>query len=203
MKNVTLKNAILKDKVSFGNNKLPKSTMIFNLGTASNCPSKALGFCKVCEKCYALKAERLYPHVLPYRQRQAEYWLNTDIDTIKADFDYIISCKREKPLKLRLNEAGDFYSQKCIDKAENLASFLFEKYNIITYTYSARKDLDFTACKFLLVKSSGYNNTNNGKTMVVLKGQEKPADFIYCPGSCKKCSLCSSDKAVNIAFKVH
>jgi hypothetical protein len=55
-----------------GNRKIPKSTAIFNMSSALNCPSKKLGLCKAASqgaKCYARKAEILYPQVLPYRER--------------------------------------------------------------------------------------------------------------------------------------
>ena len=67
----------LKKLVQFGNNKLPKTTVIFNMGPAKECPANALGLCELGKtgKCYAMKAERLYPQVLPYRIRQKNYWL--------------------------------------------------------------------------------------------------------------------------------
>lgn len=203
-KSIKLSNCTLVSLVSFGNNKLPKSTIIFNMGPAKTCASDALGLCKVSNKCYAKKAERLYPQVLPYRMRQAAYWLTSDIETIKVDFKALLSCKREKPTKLRLNESGDFYNQECITKAEKLAMFLKKEYNIITYTYSARSDLDFSGCKALLVKGSGHNQGNNGQTLVVPKNTlQAPKGSIFCPGSCKVCSACSSDRKINIAFKMH
>jgi hypothetical protein len=193
----------LKNLVSFGNNKLPKTTVIFNLGSATNCPSKKLGLCLCSSKCYAMKAEKLYPQVFPYRERQADYWHNTCKEAIFSDLSAIISKKRIKIDKLRLNEAGDFTCQADIDKMDWIAGKLFEQFQIVTYTYSARADLNFSACKFLRVKTSGYDNGNNGKTMVLLKGMQKPDNFITCPGDCKKCAICSSDKKINVAFPVH
>lgn len=193
----------LKNLVSFGNNKLPKSTMIFNLGAASDCPSAKLGLCKVPGICYAKKAEKIYPSVLPYRQRQAEYWLNNPYYQIIGDFSDMLAKKRIKPTKFRLNESGDFYSQNCIEKAEKLAEYLFLIHKIVTYTYSSRSDLDFSKCQYLHVKGSGHDAGNNGKTVVIDKSADIPASFILCPGSCKSCAMCSSDKKINIAFKKH
>ena len=46
---------------TFGNLKLPKTTMIFNMGEAINCPSRHI--CVACNTpglmCYAEKAERM------------------------------------------------------------------------------------------------------------------------------------------------
>jgi hypothetical protein len=199
----TLKDCRLFSLVSFGNTKLPRETVIFNMGPAKTCPSDSLGLCKVSGKCYAKKAEILYPQVLPYRLRQEKYWLSNSIETLKADFKALMDCKRKKPTKLRLNEAGDFYSQDCIEKAEQLARFLKETYNIVTYTYTSRSDLDFSSCKFLLVKGSGHGQGNNGKTAVIPKNGTILDGFVMCPGSCKKCSICSSDKGINVVFKMH
>jgi len=52
-------------KVSFGNKKLPKTTMIFNIPAVVTCPGKT----ELCSKfCYALKAERMYEAVYPARK---------------------------------------------------------------------------------------------------------------------------------------
>jgi len=192
----------LKKLVTFGNGKLPKSTIIFNMSSATDCTSKRMGQCLCSSKCYAMKAERLYPQVLPYRNRQNEYWINTNAEQICKDFVALLSKKRSIPTLFRFNEAGDFISQDCIVKLSIIASFLYDNYKIVTYGYTARKDLDFSKCSFL-VKGSGHDNGNNGQTMVLYKGQEKPTDFVKCPGDCKKCSLCSSTKGINVAFPVH
>ena len=53
-----------------GNHKIGKDTLIFNMGPASLCPSKDRGLCQVAHKCYALRDERRYHHVVPqYRFR--------------------------------------------------------------------------------------------------------------------------------------
>ena len=44
---------------SYGNKKLPESTMIVNLTSAQNCPAKQLGLCLVPDVCYAQKGEEL------------------------------------------------------------------------------------------------------------------------------------------------
>jgi len=65
-------------KFKRGNKKLGKDTLIFNMTSATNCPSKRLGLCQLkgrCEsKCYALRAEKRFPAVLEYREEQAGDW---------------------------------------------------------------------------------------------------------------------------------
>lgn len=192
----------MKNHVSFGNRKLPKTTMIFNMGSAMECPSRIKGLCSVSGICYALKAERLYPAVLPYRQRQANIWLRSNVEELCEQLADIIDRKRKKPTLFRFNESGDFYGQNCVHKLDIIACFLKEKYGIITYGYTARKDLDFSGVAFL-VKGSANNAGNNGKTIVIDNKKDLKTGFYLCPGSCKTCSMCSKGNGKNIAFPKH
>ena len=198
-----MKTETIKNLIQFGNTKLPKSTMIFNMGTAAKCPSKELGLCSVAGCCYAGKAETHYAkHVPAYRERQATYWLANDATTIIEDMGRMLGRKRKLPTLFRFNEAGDFYSQECVTKLSLIASFLKEEFGIMTYGYTARRDFDFSKASFL-VKGSDNDAGNNGRTTVVDSESDIPADFIKCKGSCKTCSLCSSDIGFNIAFIRH
>lgn len=189
--------------IKFGNTKLPASTLIFNMGKAEECPSMKLGYCLYSNICYARQAEQFHSNCVPqYRERQANYWLSNSAETICQDLYEVIYKKRKKPTLFRFNESGDFYSQECIKKLDQIAKYLKEKFDIVTYGYTARKDLDFSNVSFL-VKSSCSNNGNNGITRVFEKKVTIPDGYIKCPGSCKKCALCSSDKGYNIAFIRH
>lgn len=208
-------------KCSNGNRKLGNDTIILNMGSGTHCPSKALGLCALNGKCYALKAERLYPEVLPCRMAQANYWQAVTTEQLIVDFDGML--KRHKTIAkrikwLRFNEAGDFYGQADIDKLDALARHLFKTYKIKTYGYSARADLDFSQA-FFACKGSGHDNGNNGKTMAFkftkqevkgIKGNPKMLPFQYnadkfkvCPMDCKICSACKVKNHVNICFPLH
>lgn len=182
------------------------------MGTAQNCPSKQLGFCKVGERCYARKAEKLYKNVLPYRLRQYNYWTTNGASTIAASFDQILRRIRVKIRYLRFNEAGDFHAQTCVRKLSLLAEFLKREHNITTYGYTARQDLNFENVHFL-VKGSSHESGNNGKTIVLKK--DKITDHLstlttrerktwkVCPMSCKECDICKVDSKINIIFPLH
>jgi hypothetical protein len=193
----------MKNLIKFGNIKLPKTTMIFNLGPAATCPAKKLGLCAIANDCYALKPEtnsRTKKVVCSYRERQKEYWLKTPAPQIIAELDEILSKKRIKTTLFRYNEAGDFFNQGCVQKLSIISRWLMAKYNIITYGYSARSDLSFKNAHFLC-KGSGHNKGNNGMTIVIGKNDKTPRGFFRCPGDCHKCSACTS--GVNIAFPKH
>lgn len=91
--NIGLKLKHIRSLMHCGNRKIGTNTMIFNMCSAYSCPNRISGLCLVCKHCYALKAEKLYPEVLPYRIRQEKYWNNTDINTIIDDFCNFVSHK--------------------------------------------------------------------------------------------------------------
>lgn len=192
----------------FGNTKLPKTTLIFNMGSSKDCPSRKLGLCDIASNCYARKPERIYPQVLPYRNNQATYWTSTTAEKICEDMTNIINSKRKnnKPTLFRFNESGDFYTQSCITKLSTIAEYLLQEHNIVTYGYTARRDLDFSNASFL-VKGSNNDAGNNGKTIVINTIEDLPTNtttnFQVCPGDCKACDMCSNPNKTNIAFIKH
>lgn len=205
-------------KVTKGNLKIGNDTLIFNMGSATDCPSLKLGYCKLGKKCYAYKAERLYPNVKPYRDKQASYWKFVTSRSFIADFTEIMR-KHKRALKdikyLRLNEAGDFYSQHCVAKLSAISLWLKRLFNITVYTYTARKDLDFSTAHFL-VKGSSNDVGNNGKSIARPKLElekqgtfehgmyyENEQHFALCEGNCRTCSLCKKKNNTNIVFPIH
>ena len=199
--------------LAVGNLKIGNDTVILNMGSAMDCPSLKLGFCKLGKKCYAYKAEHMYPGVKPYRDKQADYWLTNTANHIICNL-YTIAGKHEKVWSrikyLRLNEAGDFYSQACVTKLNQIAKWLHDNYGITTYTYTAREDLDFKDAYFL-VKGSSNDVGNNGKSIARLKPEfdengiyhEKGKLYQECLGDCSKCTLCKEKNDIDICFAIH
>lgn len=195
--------------IKFGNNKLNKKVMVFNLGSALDCESAKLNLCEEIinksRRCYAQKAEITYPAVKPYRDRQLAYWDNNTKEIISFELSEI--CKKKKPSFFRYNESGDFRNQNDVDKLSYIAEEL-KKVNVITYGYTARKDLDFSNVSFI-VRGSGWIS-KNGQTKVIEKTEKRPEGFVVCPDNdCgNKCKLCmkesrSDSKLINIAFRKH
>lgn len=195
--------------VQCGNMKLPKTTMIFNMCSATACPAAKLGFCKVRKKCYALKAERVYPQVLPYRTRQEKYWNGTDVSVIIDDFSGYIRSKRIKITHFRFNESGDINSIADVEKLLKIAQSLYKQFKIITYGYTARYDImseylkNHTLPKYLIIKTSGYEISETKSTCVIKKGEAVPENYKLCPvkGCMIKCKMCI--KHINVAFREH
>lgn len=188
-------------KLTNGNAKIPRTTAIFSMGSSTNCPSKKLGLCDLgCSgRCYAMKAERLYPNVIKKRNYTEELWLSISADTF-AKWFLFQSTRRTSAL--RLNESGDFHSQECVDKAEKVAKILKE-HGITTYLYTHRIDLDFSNIKDLVVNISADSKNIDvvkekflGKFNVFYCSQkqnkELESDF-QCPSDCNICSLCATN----------
>ena len=178
---------------SFGNKKLPVTTAIFNLCSAHDCPSRKLGLCQLSDpsKCYARKAERLYPKCLPFRNRQKVYWQSVEA----FDFVWRLVGARQNITHLRLNESGDFTTQSDINKAVEIAAILSDM-GIKTYCYTARSDLNFSARGHLVVNGSGFM-VDNQFTI-----EHKQARYT-CPMDCKTCSVCTKTKGLTISVPMH
>jgi len=182
------------------------------MGPAEFCPSKHLGFCKIADKCYARKPERYSKQCLSYRYRQYNYWMSETANGIAAQFSLLLRRMKAEIRYLRFNESGDFFGQDCVRKLSLLAEYLQKEHGIITYGYSARKDLDFSGVHFL-VKGSEHENGNNGKTVVLKKFEIKEyvstlstsdkKSWKICSGSCKTCNMCMKPNNYNIIFPQH
>lgn len=201
----------LKDHLSYGNNKLPKSTAIFNLGSATKCPSKALGLCALAAECYAMKAEKQYPACKPYRDRQLSYWNSADADQFTDEFLMAIKRKRTAITALRVNESGDFYTQSDIDKLSAIADKL-SVFGVKVYVYTARRDLDYSNVHSNLNVMGSFITAEQKISAFIgvkdAKGHAKKMRGFYkktavCPGDCTKCSLCQVVKSTVVFCEIH
>ena len=190
----------LKDLLSFGNSKVGNDTAIFNMNPAFSCPSEKLNLCEHAKYCYAKKAERIYPQTLPYRERQETYWDSIDVKTFVEEFTTAIKKKKTTIKYLRFSESGDFKSQADVDKLSAIAEEL--KDIVVVYTYTARKDLDYTnISENLVVNGSGFMVSNN--FYIINKKGDETAKSLVCNGSCIECRLCKMAKGRNIAVIKH
>lgn len=181
-----------------GNTKVPRTTAIFNLSSATDCPSFKLGLCKAYDSngkhiCYALKSERGYrPAVLPFRRKQEIFWKKITAEEFVAQF-ILTNALKEKPYTaLRFNEAGDFHSQKCVIKAEKIALML-RRFGVKVYCYTSRSDLNFSNCRNLIVSGSGFKKDGVSNVFQIIKNvKNREIGYGVCSGSCKSCSRCQT-----------
>lgn len=192
---LTIKGVPLNAYLATGNKKLPRTTAIFNMGSAHDCPSLKLGLCQafVGEKlvCYAMKAEAgMWPGVLPYRRRQESFWKRTSASGFAYQFLLINSMKRTPYTALRINESGDFWSQECVDKANDIAECL-DPEGVMVYCYTARQDLDFAKVTKLVINGSGFKKEGIlNEFKMVERVEDKPQGYGVCYGDCRVCHRC-------------
>ena len=188
----------LKSLLAYGNKKLPKSTAIFNLGSATFCPSKFTNQCKVSEICYALKSERQYKQVLGYRMRQLKYYNSNSAYQFIEDFIEAIKHKAIKVTHLRINESGDFATQNQVNKLICIAQLL-KHYSIKVYVYTANDMLDYSnLMKVAIVNGSNEMYSNRFKVVDKINTNK-----VYCIADCTKCNICTFKLKATIQVLKH
>jgi len=191
-------------KVSFGNKKLPKGTMIVNIPAVVTCPLKT----SLCEQiCYAKKAERLYPAVLPAREHnlkliRAGKFRHLMVDSIIEHYHKIDI--------IRIHESGDFFNQGYVNDWFSVAE-QFPEFTFYAYTKSFHLDYSKKPKNFVLIASfddstdklrlDAYNKIRkqfNNTFTIVPRGQK--AD---CIADCVKCNKCWTKTGLNITVNKH
>ena len=187
----------------FGNKKLGDDTAILNINSFVDCPSKKLGLCEVCGCCYAGKAEKLYPQVLPFRRKQQVQWDENTAEELAMKIRDTVERRRKATRYLRFQEAGDFRDQKDVVKMSGIADELGGV--LKCYTYTHRRDLDFSDVSWnLAVNGSGFR-VHNEFTVVpkdVGAGDLEGFDHV-CGGDCRDCDACKSRNGLRIAVRRH
>jgi len=189
--------------VSRGNHKLGTDTLILNITSAMDCMSRKLGLCALGTKCYAMKAERMYKTVLPYRRRQTEYWDKTSPWDIAGDLSAEIRRPTKQPIKyIRISEAGDFRGQEDVNKLIEIAEVLeIIQPTVKLYGYTARNDLAFGRCPSNLIMNGSGFMLHNSFTAVpkASLAQHK----VTCAGNCRGCNLCKIRGKLAIKVGIH
>lgn len=203
-------NSIRGKVFSYGNKKLPASTMIFNLTTAKNCPSK---LCKVAKYCYAKKGENRYIDVFLRNLRNKIMLENISLKDFLKLLELYIEYAPMKIKNIRLSEEGDFMSLKYVKIANDIAGHIKAKYGITTTIYTA-KPYDFAPFENLIVNASipqiknptRYFFAKGEKDLkelgVNLKGKgiqynDKVGHYFVCPCDCRLCGFCYRTKEEN------
>ncbi len=195
---------------SYGNKKLPRNTMIFNLTTAMNCPSK---LCKFFDTCYAKAGDNknINPALSGLRNQFMLKYI-----TIKEFLKLIEMYIEYAPMRIkriRLSESGDFSTQKQVDVAKKLAAHLKKKYNIDTVVYTAQpfdfsgNELIVNASNEKVIGADRYFYARDLKTFnemgidmtedLKIKYMEDGQPYYMCPCECRKCNFCYRTRQEN------
>lgn len=193
------------DMIQKGNRKIGPNTLAINQETAHECSSLKKKFCKVGARCYALKDERLYKTYYNANKRRARFFAAAGLEDYLLLIRTYVATSAKKIRRLRLNEAGDFRTQAGIKFWSVAAEKLKKEFNIITYAYTARKDLNFEGVNFVLC---GSNFDIRGAHKYFLATEKAdfnnlPAGAMKCNGNCVRCSNCYNSRPGVIYCKMH
>ena len=203
-------NSVRGKVFSYGNKKLPASTMIFNLTTAKNCPSK---LCNVVKRCYAKKGENRFVEVFLRNLRNKIMLENISLKDFMKLLELYIEYAPMKIKNIRISEEGDFMSLKYVKIANDIAGHIKAKYGITTTIYTA-KPYDFGQFENLIVNASipqiknptryffAKDEKELKKLGVNLNGKgiqhnDKVGDYFVCPCDCRLCGFCYRTKEEN------
>lgn len=199
-----------------GNTKIGNDTLIINVNHAFNCFSDKSGYCENCNCCYAKKAPNTYPNSFLYAFASEIGFNKLSIEAIiksieKAHKDDL----RQNNIKfLRFNEAGDFKSFDLFLKANEVAKYFFNKYHIISYTYTHNKELlpykeaiknSYIVVNWSIKAGAGFKSAitcnNPSKLAEYLSDSE---NYVICKGKCHNCSYCKDkDDLRTVVFVNH
>ena len=214
-----------------GNKKLVNNEnvrfIIWNIPACKTCPF-ATENCKAA--CYARKAERVYPQVLPCRE-------NNFTESLKPDFveNMIFTIEKElnskkfrgKKAFFRIHESGDFYNMEYAKKwieickhfeNDNRIVFLAYTKSIIYFVKSGYNTPEFP--KNLIIRSSIWNDTKPENVEMTEKYNfpiytaATPEEietatingekiFICDCVDCGNCKACYFNDIKNIIVKIH
>jgi len=152
--------------LSMGNHKLGGKIAAWSLPTTKEICGRE------CPGCYALKAQKQYPAVLPSRNKKLSL-------SRRADFPELMKRAVEalSPDYVRVHDSGEFYSQLYVDKWDTIVKSLP---NFKFYAYTKRlEEFDFTQLKlnpnFVIVDSLHDGKINYGPK------DKKPDGMFLCP----------------------
>ena len=206
--------------ISEGNRKLKRNDnsyfLIWSLPSQITCPY-ATALCKA--SCYAKKAERIYPQVLPCRQRNLEETHKKSFvaDMVQAITYYInLPKNRNKQAYFRIHEAGDFYNlayvYKWIEIAEQLPNVIFTAYTkSVKFIDIAHKHIPDN----LVIRYSIWDDTDPKDVQIaqrlglpIFTAKDKKElytlkEYNVCPNDCSICKKCYSNDYKKIAIAIH
>jgi hypothetical protein len=211
--------------LSTGNKKLKENEtsffLIWNLPAVTTCPY-ATELCK--KSCYARKAERLYPQVLPSRELNYQESLKPSfvqdmIDHIQYQLDR--PKNKGKKCYFRIHESGDLFSLDYFIRWTYIAS-CFPEVQFLAYTKSIAYIYLYHANGYkvpnnLIIRFSVWDDTNQMDIEIakkldlpiytafdkkVLDEKIQTEDYNYCHCNCQTCKMCYTS-IKRIATAIH
>lgn len=187
---------------TIGNAKLPKTTLIFNLGTWFNCPGRKEGFCELCEECYDKSPEVRFKDRIKGRLEQEIYFRAISAEKIGEQLTRIITTHNNKKRikhkidRIRFNEVGELRNQEDLEKIIKISNIVYENTGVKSYIYTHNKDLNFDIQREALT-INGSNFMVDNEYRVVEKGQREQEYQTLNDISNKRDCICDCEKCPN------
>lgn len=206
-----IENANAKQRISFGNGKLPHTTAISNMTSWFNCPGRTQGFCDICKICYDKFREVSSWKVCSSRLNNEIWFRENDEETIANAIIVEIKVHNlrnpDEPVKLhRWNEVGEMADQDDLCKVNKISNLIFEEIGVKSYIYTHNKDLDFDFNRpNLTILGSGFMVDNNFLCLPPEEYDEyvKTHQCFECVQDCESCgSICSWKLGITIVEKL-
>lgn len=213
-----------------GNKKLQNGAkiryMIWNLPAVKTCPF-ATEHCK--KSCYALKAERIYPQVLPAREKNLEEAESPEfVPNMIYTIEKLLSSKAYAGKKaiFRIHESGDFYNMEYAQKWCDITRH-FENDERITFLAYTKSVIYFDIPSYrtmrpanFIIRASVWDDTKpellwniehmNLPIYTALSAEDmekeraKGHNFSVCEcKNCTTCRKCWNKRIKDIIVKIH
>lgn len=207
------------------NKKLARDVAVFNLLPYHTCPFRTR-FCdgitvehngkKYKFGCYARRGRAIYSNTIQHRKQNTELAKSDKfVEVIKKELTklYDLSIR-----KVRIHEAGDFFSQEYIDKWGEIVK-AFPDITFLAYTrcflynFNRLKALPNFVLLYSIDKTTTLKPPVGPKAYIVLPGEQPPKSAVtckhksskyYCGSECNFCwNLKKSKKPYDIYFNAH
>lgn len=198
--NEYINNSIMPVKI--GNEKIGDDTIIINTNHALNCYCSKKGYCSMKKDCYAKKSSNTYINSCLYNLAAEVNFKKLSVEKIIADIEAIIKTADTDIKFIRFNEAGDFISYDMFKKADKIAAYFKNNYDIMSYTYTHNIELedyikDIDNSNIVLNYSYDVKTSLDVKKCIVINKSDiynylNDNNYVICGGVCSNCSYCKN-----------
>lgn len=199
--------------VKIGNEKIGEDTIIINTNHALNCYCSKKGYCNMKKDCYAKKSSNTYINSCLYNLAAEVNFKRLSVEKIITDIEAIIKTADTDIKFIRFNEAGDFISYDMFKKANKIATYFKNKYNIVSYSYTHNIELkdnikEIDNSNIVLNYSYDVKTSLAVKKCIVIDKSDinnylNDCNYVICGGVCSNCSYCKNKNEKRIIIFVN
>ena len=188
--------------VKIGNEKIGDDTIIINSNHALNCYCSKKGYCSMKKECYAKKSSNTYINSCLYNLAAEVNFKKLSTEKIIVDIEGVIKTAGTDIKFIRFNEAGDFINYDMFKKANKIATYFKDNYDITSYTYTHNIELegyikDIDSSNIVLNYSYDVKTSLDVKKCIVINKSDiykylNDSNYVICSGVCSNCSYCKN-----------